>query len=119
MHLLQPCGEHGAVDFDEDVFAHVDAEVGVDADDVGVYGLLIELTVFNAVGNDGFAVGIAVGDDVCGFEQLLVFEPAHGALCAIGREDTLAEGALMQAHANVACYIAAQYLVACLVAALS
>ena len=55
LHLLDAVLQHRAVDFGEDVFANVDAEVGGDAEDVEVVGGVVDLAEGEAVGDLGEA----------------------------------------------------------------
>ncbi len=64
------------------VEAHGDLEVGRDADEIAVEGGVVELAEREAVGNDRLPQRMAVGEDVSGFQQLAMAEPADGAAAA-------------------------------------
>ena len=48
-----------------------------------------------AVFDDGKAVLLVIGNDVCGIEQLSVPKSAHSAPCLVGEEDAATEFRLM------------------------
>ena len=79
LKALQTMLEHRPIDFFQDIDAHDDLEVGRDADQVAVEGGVVELAERQAVGNDRLSQGMAVREDVSGFQQLVMAEPADGA----------------------------------------
>jgi len=97
LKALQAMLEHRAVDLLQDVEAHSDLEVGRDADEVAVEGGVMELAEREAVGNDRLPQGMAVGEDVGGFQQLVMADSADGAALLIGAEHALAKAPLVQA----------------------
>ena len=60
----------------------------------------MELAQGHAVADHRLALGVAVGRDVRGIEELQVVEPAEGAALGIRAEHPLAEGSLMEAAAK-------------------
>jgi hypothetical protein len=50
----------------------------------------------DAVGDGRRSAFIAIANDVCGFEELVVLEPADGAMTLVRLEDPLAKLLLMQ-----------------------
>jgi hypothetical protein len=94
LEALQAMLEHRPVDFLQHVEAHGDLEVGRDADEVAVEGGVVQLAEREAVGNDRLAQGMAVGEDVGGFQQLVMAEPADGAALLVGAEHALTKAPL-------------------------
>ena len=88
------------VDLLQQVHAHGDLEVGRDADEVAVEGGVMELAEREAVGNHRLAQGMAIREDVGGFQQLVMAEPADGAALLVGAEHALAKAPLVQALAD-------------------
>src|SRR5439155_4724725 len=88
---------HRPVDFLQHVEAHGDLEIGRDADEVAVEGGVVELAERKSVGNDRLPKGMAVREDVRGFQQLVMAEPADGAALLVGAEHALAKAPLVQA----------------------
>jgi len=100
VQLFDAVLEHGAVGFVEDVGADLDYVVGADAQDVAVESGVVEFTQGDAIGHDGQATGVAVGDDVGGVEEFRVFETAQGALLLVRPDYFFAKGALVQPGAH-------------------
>ena len=96
LEALEAMPKHRPVDFFQHVEAHGDLEVGRDADEVAVEGGVVELAERETVGNDRLPQGMAVGEDVGGFQQLIMAEPADGAALLIGAEHALAKTPLVQ-----------------------
>src|SRR6266852_7034217 len=97
LKALEAMLKHRPVDFLQHVAAHGDLEVGRDADEIAVQGGVVELAEREAVGNDRLPQGMAVREDVSGFQQLVMTEPADGAALLVGAEHTLAKAPLVQA----------------------
>ena len=95
LELLETVAKHGAVDFVEDVLAHLDDQIGPDSDDVAVEGSVVQLAQCQPIRDNQFAPPMSVRENVGGIEQLDVVEPAHGARLPIGTEHTVSEGELM------------------------
>ncbi len=57
----------------------------------------MELAEREAVGNDRLPQGRTVREDVSGFQQLVMAEPADGAALLVGAEHALAKAPLVQA----------------------
>ena len=91
LKALQAMLKHRPVDFFQHVEAHGDLEVGRDADEIAVQGGVVELAEREAVGNDRLAQGMAVREDVSGFQQLVMAESADGAALLVGAEHALAK----------------------------
>ena len=94
---LEPVPEHRTVDLVENVRAHLDMEVGADAQDVPVERGMVDLAECETVGHDRLAAGMAVRQDVRGVEELRVLQSADGALGTVGYQDLLAELGLVDA----------------------
>src|SRR5437870_2102586 len=60
----------------------------------------MEFAEREAVGNDRLPQGMAVREDVSGFQQLVMAEPADGAALLVGAEHALAKAPLVQALAD-------------------
>ena len=97
LKALETMLKHRPVDFLQHVEAHGDLEVGRDADEVAVEGRVVELAEREAVGNDRLPQRMAVREDVSGFQQLVMAEPADGAALLVGAEHALAKAPLVQA----------------------
>src|SRR2546426_4249282 len=100
LKALEAMLKHRPVDFVQHVEAHGDLEVGRDADEVAVEGGVVELAEREAVGNARLPQGMAVREDVSGFQQLVMAEPADGAALLVGAEHALAKAPLVQALAD-------------------
>ena len=97
LKALEAMLEHRPVDFLQDVEAHGDLEVGRDADEIAVEGGVVELAEREAVGNDRLPQGMAVREDVSGFQQLVMAEPGDGAAPLVGAEYALSKAPLVKA----------------------
>src|SRR2546428_7122689 len=97
LKALEAMLKHRPVDFLHYVEAHGDLEVRRDADEVTVEGGVVELAERETVGNDRLAQGMAVREDVSGFQQLVMAEPADGAALLVSAEHALAKAPLVQA----------------------
>jgi hypothetical protein len=56
--------QHGAILLPEDVQANLDHEVGPDAEDVSVKGSMVKRAECQPIGDNRFALRVAVGEDV-------------------------------------------------------
>ena len=100
LKALEAMLEHRPVDFLQHVEAHGDLEVGRDADEVAVVGGVVELAEREAVENDRLPRGWPSVENVSGFQQLVMAEPADGAALLVGAEHALAKAPLVQALAD-------------------
>ena len=89
--------EHRTVDLFEDIAANLDDEVGADAEDETVERCMVKLAQGEPVRNYRLAPRMAVGQNMCGFEQFAVAEPADRTGVAVRAQDPLAKRFLMQA----------------------
>lgn len=97
LHLLESILQHRPIYFAQDVQAHLDDQIRADTQDVPIEGSMVQLAESEAIGDDGLALGVTIGEDVGGFEQLGVPQPADGALGVIGVEHPLTEALLVEA----------------------
>ena len=70
VEALEAVAEHGAVFFDEDVQADLDDVVGGNTQEVAVEGGVVEFAEGQTVFDRGDPLGIAIGEDVGGVEEL-------------------------------------------------
>jgi hypothetical protein len=99
--------QHGSVALVAQGGAQVDAAVGIDADEVGVEGGVVELAQRQAVVGRGDALFFAVADDVGGVEQLAVAQATDGTALFVGHEHAITKLVLVQAGPGAAHGIAA------------
>src|SRR5947208_1013687 len=88
--------EHRPVLLMKDVHPDMDPNVRIDADYVRVVRRMVDRTEAEAVGDERLTLGMPIGEDVRGIEQLHVSEPADAALLLIGEEHHVAELLLME-----------------------
>jgi hypothetical protein len=104
-------GEHGPVHFSQYVISHLQHKVRTDSDDVGVKRSVVQLAERQAIGDQGFTEGMAVRENMCSIEKLLVAEPAHGAGTLVGGEHTFSECGLVDTLASQSCDVKTTRLV--------
>lgn len=92
----------GTVGLAEDVRADLHDVIGPQTDEVVVEGLLVKIAEGQAVGNDRLTLRLGIRHDMGRIKKSLMAQPAEGALTAVGFEDPLAEGVLMQADTGQA-----------------
>src|SRR5438034_1282684 len=97
LKALQTMLKHRPVDFLQHGEAHGDLEVRGDADEVAVEGSMVELAEREAIRNHRLSKGMAIREDVGGFQQFVMAEPADGAALLVGAEHSLAKAPLVQA----------------------
>ncbi len=94
-HAKEALAEHGAVAGATDEFAEDDFSVGIDTHEIGLVGGVVEGGHGDAVLHAGqTAFGIA--HDVRGLQQVHQGQIRQGAAQAVGHENALAEGPLVQ-----------------------
>ena len=93
---LQPIFQHRAVHLPQDVEAHLDHEIRAHAEDVSIKGRMVELAERQAVRHDGLSFGMAIGQDVGGFQEFGMSQAADRALRLVGPEHSLPEAFLME-----------------------
>lgn len=92
--------QHRSVDFFEHVKAHLDAVIGMDADDVRVECRVMDFTERQPVGDLRLPFGIAVRDDVRGLQQLVVPQATNRAMFAVDFQHSLVERLPVEALTN-------------------
>lgn len=92
----------GTVGLAEDVRADLHDVIGPQTDEVVVEGLLVKIAEGQAVGNDRPHPPARNPARYGRIKKSLMAQPAEGALTAVGFEDPLAEGVLMQADTGQA-----------------
>src|SRR5258708_6368165 len=97
LEALQTVTQHGAIGLAKDVEAYLDAQLRRDSQDVAIEGGVMQLAQRKAVGDDRFASGMAIGQDVRRLQQLLVTEPADRALRPIRLQHPLPKALLVDA----------------------
>ena len=93
--LLECVPKGGAIEFLHHVRSHTDLVGGIDTEDVGVIGGVMDLAHRDAIGHDWLAAG-RVGQYVRRIEQSSVAEVAQGALVLVGQQHALPEERLVQ-----------------------
>ena len=100
MKPLESVFQHGSVGLFQEIAPDFDDIVRSDRQEVLVEGGVMELAEGYAVAGHGLAFGVAVRNDVRCVEQHAVLQPAERALLAIGMQNSLAKGLLMNALAG-------------------
>jgi hypothetical protein len=88
---LQSMDEHRAIHLFQDVVPYFHHEIGTDSEDVAVKSRMMKRAQGQPVGNDRLAALVPVRQDVRGFQESGVPQPAYGAMLAVGAQHPLAE----------------------------
>ena len=100
MDLLEAHDEHRAVRLGEEGRADLDDVVGANGEEEAIERGVVELAQCDAVADDRLALGVAVGRDMRGVEELLMAQPTEGAALGVRANDPLAEGGLVEPAAK-------------------
>src|SRR5688500_18679464 len=95
--LLEAVTQHRSVGLAEQARRYLDGVIRTDPEDVLVVGRVVQLAEGQAVGDDGIASRVGVGNDVRGIDQFGLIECANGAPDVVGGLDLAGEDRLVQA----------------------
>jgi hypothetical protein len=93
--FLESVEQHGAVLLLQNLPSHFDAVIRPYGKELAVVCRVMELAQREAVGNDGFPAGLAVGDDMSRIEKFIVSQVAQSALFPVCLEYSFPEDSLM------------------------
>ena len=91
MDLLEPDHQHRPVMLVQDGLADLDRVVGPDCEEQAVEGGVVQLAERDAVADNRFALGVAIGSDVRSVEQFLVVQAAQGTSLLVRPDDPFTE----------------------------
>lgn len=98
VHLLETVQEHRAVGVREQPACDVDLRIGADPEEVPVVGTVMDGAQAEAV-RDGRVTAVRIAQDVAGFKQSRLVQPAHCAPSGVRDENLPAEHDLVEAAA--------------------
>src|SRR5204862_2479746 len=88
---LQSVLQHRTVDLFQYIKPHLDTVIGIHSDDVAIERSVMKLAERETIRYLRLALRVAIRDDVCGFKQLLMPQPANRAVLLVGSKDALTE----------------------------
>ncbi len=100
--------KHWTVVLFQDSLAHMHVVVRADAENISVVSRMMDLAERQSVLDDRSPAIIRIWNDVGRIEKLRVRQAADGASVAIGGDDKIPKGALMQALAGLRPDVSAQ-----------
>ena len=89
--------QHGPICLEQNVESNLYNESRRNPKDVAIVRGVVQLAECQAIGNDGLALGMAVGKNVRRLQQLFMVETAYCALLLVRTKDTLSKSLLMDA----------------------
>ena len=96
MEALDAMNQHRSVDLRQDVGSDLDDVIRGDAQNVRVERAMMERAQRNTVRHDRLSLRMAIGQDVCRLQQLLVLQLADRAMALVGLDYPQTERLLMQ-----------------------
>ena len=96
MEALDAMNQHRSVDLRQDVGSDLDDVIRCDAQNVRVERAMMERAQRNTVRHDRLSLRMAIGQDVCRLQQLLVLQLADRAMALVGLDYPQTERLLMQ-----------------------
>jgi hypothetical protein len=106
--------QHGTIHFAQNIQAHLHDQIRTDPQYVPIECRMMELAEREAIWDNGFAQGVAIGEDMGGLQEFGVAEAANRTLRLVGTEDALAEALLVKSALGHGGDVLAASLRACL-----
>ncbi len=101
VHFLKAMLEHRAVYLIKDILPDFHNIVGIDCQQEGIVGGMMEAAEGKTIINPCLPQWIGIGDDMCGIQQLGMTQTAKGALGTVSGKHFFPETPLMKSHANI------------------